>query len=226
MTTDTVIEQRKLHGSPQDGFLQRVATVYIDGDEYRVLAPPRAVGDARGWIGHFSVRQPDRESFGSEIVVEGAYRTLVLKLVREELEKTKTNPNSSIRDENRKAKLRGLLDDLSRLRLCGPSEDPDEQTSAIESYRYLLINVKALCKGVLPSDVCEQLDAVPSKLESIYDVYESKAHLDAVCVDIETELTHPITMTAGSSPSREPKGQHLEKWHLVRMAAEAPTLQD
>jgi hypothetical protein len=91
MTTNTVIEQRKLHGSPQDGFLQRVATVYIDGDEYRVLAPPRAVGDALDWIGHFSVRQPDRERFGSEIVVEGAYRTLVIKLVKEELEKTRAS---------------------------------------------------------------------------------------------------------------------------------------
>jgi hypothetical protein len=110
--------------------------------------------------------------------------------------------------------------------LCGPSDDPDEQTSAIESYRYLLINVKALCKGLLPSDVCEELDAVPSKLESIYDVYESKAHLDAVCVDIEAEFAHPITMTTGSPSSREPEGQHLEKWNLVRMAAEAPTLQD
>ena len=91
--------------------------------------------------------------------------------------------------------------------MCGPSDDPDEQTSALESYRYLLINIKALCKGLLLSDVCEQLDAVPRKLESIYDVYESKAHLDAVCVDIRAELAHSITMTTGSPSSREPEGQ-------------------
>src|ERR1039458_4665796 len=126
MTTNTVIEQRQLRGSPQDRFLQRVATVYIDGEENRVLAPPKAVGDALDWIGHFSVRQPDKESFNSEIVDEGAYRTFVIKLVREELEKTKA-VNSSVREENRKARLRELLDRLSRLRLCGPSDDPDEQ---------------------------------------------------------------------------------------------------
>lgn len=47
--------------------------------------------------------------------------------------------------------------------------------------------MKALSKGLLSSDVSELLDAVPGNLESIYDVYESKAHLDAVCVDIRSE---------------------------------------
>jgi hypothetical protein len=199
MSTNTVIEQRQLRGSPQDDFLQRVATVYVDGEEYRVLAPPKAVGDALDWIEQFSVRQPNNESFGSEIVVEGAFRILAIKLVREELEKT-TAANSSVREKNRRAKLRELLDSLSRFRTCGPSDDPDEQTSVIESYRYLLINVKALSKGLLPSEVSEQLDAVPSDLETIYDVYESKAHLDAVCVDIEAELEHPTP--AGSAATR------------------------
>ena len=50
---------------------------------------------------------------------------------------------------------------------------PDEQTSVIESYRYLLINLKALAKGVLPTEVCEELAAIPSDIETIYDVYES-----------------------------------------------------
>jgi hypothetical protein len=44
MITNTVLEQRQLRGSNQDGLLQRVATVYIDGEEYRVLAPPKAEG--------------------------------------------------------------------------------------------------------------------------------------------------------------------------------------
>jgi len=187
MNTKTVIEQAQLRGSSQDGFLQSVATVYLDGEEYRVLAPPKAVGEALDWIHHFSVRQPDKESFNSEILVDGALRVLAIKLVKEELEKMKVAGRST-REGNRKEKLRQLLDDLSRLRLCGPSDDPDEQTSAIESYRYLLINIKALSRGLLSSDVCEQLESVPSNIESIYDVYESKAHLDAVCVDIDAEL--------------------------------------
>lgn len=200
MKTKTVVEQSQLRGSSQDAFLQRVATVYLDGEEYRVLAPPKAVGEAIDWIDHFSVRQPDRESFHSEILVEGAFRILAIKLVKEELEKMKTAAGKSAREESRKIKLRELLDGLSHLRLCGPSDDPDEQTSVLESYRYLLINVKALSKGLVPSDISEQLDAVPSNLESIYDVYESKAHLDAVCVDIEAELDNPTS--TGVAPSR------------------------
>jgi hypothetical protein len=174
------------------------------------------------------VHQPDKESLGpGEIEVQGTHRTHIINLVKEELEKTSSNANSSVREENRKAKLRQLLDDVSHLQLCGPSDDPDEHTSAIESYRYLLINVKALSNGLLSSDVSALLDAVPSSLESIYDVYESKAHLDAVCVDIRSELENkPITIAAGSTPAPEPKGGLLEKWHLIRMADEVPTLKD
>jgi hypothetical protein len=200
MNTKTVVEQSQLRGSSQDAFLQRVATVYLDGEEYRVLAPPKAVGEALDWIEHFSVRQPDKENFNSEILVEGTFRVLAIKLVTEELEKMKTTAGRSAREENRKAKLRELLDDLSHFRPCGPSDDPDAHTASIENYRYLLINIKALSRAFLSSDVCEQLDAVPSNIDSVYDVYESRAHLDAVCVDINAELNNPTP--AGPAPSR------------------------
>ena len=75
--------------------------------------------------------------------------------------------------------------------MCGPSDDPDEQTASIESYRYLLINIKALSRGLLSSEVSEQLELVPSNIEYIYDVYKSKPHLDAVGIDIDAELNDP-----------------------------------
>jgi hypothetical protein len=83
--TKVVIENRTLRGSRNDAFLQRVATVYIDGDEYRVLAPPKATGSALEWLDHLSVRKP--EGCGSEIIVNDAYSVLVIKVVKEELEK-------------------------------------------------------------------------------------------------------------------------------------------
>jgi hypothetical protein len=227
MVTNTVIQQRQLLGSSDDDLLQKVATVYVDHDEYRVYAPPKATGDALRWIEQFSVHQTDIEHFNSEIVTEGAYRILALNLVKEEFEKTTVPNGTDHRQENRKAKLRELLDDVSQFRACGPSDDPDEQTSVIESLRYLLINMKTLCKGVIPNDVCEELAAIPSDIETIYDVYKSKAQLDAICVDIRSELENkPLGITAGSAPAPEPRGRLLEKWHLVRMAEEAPTLQD
>jgi hypothetical protein len=78
-----------------------------------------------------------------------------------------TNASGSGRLENRRTKLHDLVDDLSHLRWCRPSDDPDAHTASIESYRYLLINVKALSKGLLPSDISEQLDVVPSNVETI-----------------------------------------------------------
>jgi hypothetical protein len=223
VTTNTVIEQSQLRGSLRDDTLQRVATVYVGIDEYRVYAPAKAEGDALKWVGNFCVRQPDKESLiAGEIEVQGSHRIRIVNLVKEKLEKASTPANGSMREENRRARLRELVDRIGRFRCCGPSDDPDEQTSVIESYRYLLINVKALSKGVLSTDVCEALTAIPSEIETIYDVYESKAHLDAVCVDMRSELEQPITIADGAAP----KGLLLEKWQLARMADEVPTLKD
>lgn len=102
-----------------------------------------------------------------------------------------TEHAASRRVASRKARLRKALDDLAGLRLCGPSDDPDEQTSVIEGYRYILIQVKALSKGLVASDLTEQLDAVPANIESLFDVYESKAHLDAIAPDIALEMDDP-----------------------------------
>jgi|HubBroStandDraft_5_1064220.scaffolds.fasta_scaffold06411_6 hypothetical protein len=103
-----------------------------------------------------------------------------------------TESATTRRLENRRGRLREILDRLSKLRLCGPSDDPDEQTAAIESYRYLLINVKILSKGIVPSEISDQLDTLrPGDIELIYDVYQSKAHLDAIAADIKWELENP-----------------------------------
>jgi hypothetical protein len=89
MNTKVVIEKRDLHGSTPYAFPQKVAAVYLDGDEFRVYAPPKAVGDALEWVEHFRVHQPNPESVNSEIAAEGAYHTLAIQLLKEELEKMK-----------------------------------------------------------------------------------------------------------------------------------------
>ncbi len=89
MASKVVIENAVLRGSPQAQFLQRVATVYVNGEEYRVLAPPKATGDALEWLEHLSVRQPSTHSFNSEIPVMDARSSQVIQLVAEELERHK-----------------------------------------------------------------------------------------------------------------------------------------
>jgi len=69
--TKVVLNQRILHGSHQPEFLQRVATVYINGEEYRVSAPPEAKGDALDWAPHFTVRQ--LVDLSSEVEIHDAF---------------------------------------------------------------------------------------------------------------------------------------------------------
>src|ERR1700687_4660029 len=53
-----VIEQRTLRGPSDGNSMQQIATVYIDGAEYRVYAPPRASGNPLDWLEHLRVRRP------------------------------------------------------------------------------------------------------------------------------------------------------------------------
>jgi hypothetical protein len=89
--TKVVLEKTALHGPSQTEVLQRVATVYIEGREYRVSAPPGARGDALDWVPHFNVRQLVEPN--SEVEVRGALGVLALKAVKEELEKQKRDAN-------------------------------------------------------------------------------------------------------------------------------------
>ncbi|MBZ5647488.1 MAG: DUF2321 domain-containing protein [Acidobacteriia bacterium] len=82
-----VLKQTVLEGSAQPDLLQRVATVYLDGSEYRISAPPEAKGDALDWVSHFTVRQ--LVDFGSEIEIHDAIGVLALRATQEELEKGK-----------------------------------------------------------------------------------------------------------------------------------------
>jgi hypothetical protein len=89
MALKVVIENSILRTSPQEHFLQRVATVYIDGDEYRVFAPPKATGDPVEWAEHLSVHQPSKESAGAEDLVTGGRAIVIVAHVVEELKQRK-----------------------------------------------------------------------------------------------------------------------------------------
>jgi REase_DpnII-MboI len=96
LSTRVVIEKRTLRGSGNDEILQRVAIVYIDGDEYRIWAPSQAVGDALQWLAHFRVRRPESEALGSEADVENVYSILAIKLVKEELERLQRSADGTL----------------------------------------------------------------------------------------------------------------------------------
>lgn len=93
--TTVVIHQRTLRGSGEDDLLQKVATVYIDGDEYRVYAPPAAIGDSLNWLKHATVHRPDAESPGSEVEVTDGYGDLAVRATKESLESRPSDESAS-----------------------------------------------------------------------------------------------------------------------------------
>jgi hypothetical protein len=124
--------------------------------------------------------------------------------------------NLSPKLQARKSRLREQLHDLETMRLCSPSDDPEVQTSVLESYRYILINIKVLSKGMVSSDTAKQLEEQdPAKIESIYDVYYSKAHLDAIASDIASEIESITEVPEPGSP------RHLISPDLIKALREA-----
>jgi hypothetical protein len=103
--------------------------------------------------------------------------------------------------ETRKARLLEQLQSLETMRLCGPSDDPEEQTAVTETYRHILIQIKILSKGLVSPETQSILDGQdPLKIEGIYDVYHSKAYLDAVASDIACDLEDITVASESVSP--------------------------
>jgi hypothetical protein len=82
------IENPLLRGLNQDWVLQRVASVYSDGEEYHVYAPARAKGDALEWLEQFVVCQLSESGQGENNVSAQAQK-LIVQQVKEQLEKHK-----------------------------------------------------------------------------------------------------------------------------------------
>ena len=91
LETKVVLKRTALHGSNEPGVMQVVAFVYVDGKEYRVLAPPESTGDALDWLSHFSIVH-DNES-GGEVESLDAPSILALKCVEDELKSQKREAN-------------------------------------------------------------------------------------------------------------------------------------
>lgn len=89
-----VLKQTVLQGSGHSGVLQRIATVYIAGKEYRVSAPPDARGDALDWLPHLTVRK--LVDLNAEVEIRDNFAAIALAAVKKELEKQKRDSNRAV----------------------------------------------------------------------------------------------------------------------------------
>jgi hypothetical protein len=67
--------------------LNRIGIMYVDREEYRVSAPAKASGPAIESLDHAFVRQTNSSTFGSELEASPERAALILKYVKQELEK-------------------------------------------------------------------------------------------------------------------------------------------
>jgi hypothetical protein len=93
-----------------------------------------------------------------------------------------------VANSKRKEIVAGLIEDARRFRFCGPSDDPDEQTSVTAGYRHLVTQFKRLAAPVLPSASASRLNALNVEINDLYSAYDAKAELDALLPEIEAAL--------------------------------------
>lgn len=87
--------------------------------------------------------------------------------------------------------IRDLIKQDKNFRFCGPSDDPDEQTSVTVGYQYLITQIKNLARPFLPEPIASSLAKINVEVNNIYSVYEAQSLLHALLPDIEDALENP-----------------------------------
>jgi len=81
-----------------------------------------------------------------------------------------------------------MIDAARSFRICGPSDDPDEQTGVTVGFRYLLVQFQRLAAPLLAEAEASRLNAIAVDVHSIYSAFDAMAELDALLPDIEAAL--------------------------------------
>jgi hypothetical protein len=90
----------------------------------------------------------------------------------------------------KKERIASLIEQAHDFRFCGPSDDPDEQTSVTSGYRYLVVQFKRLAGPILPEEAASRLNSINVEIDDLYSAYDAKAELDALIPDIEAVLEY------------------------------------
>jgi len=80
------------------------------------------------------------------------------------------------------------IGDIRKFRFCGPSDDPDEQTSVTSGYRYLVIQLQRLAGPILQPEAAARLAGIEVEIDNLYSAYDASSELQALLPDIEEAL--------------------------------------
>lgn len=90
--------------------------------------------------------------------------------------------------EKKAQALKTAIADFRSLRLCSPSDDPDEQTSVTSSFRHVTIQLQRLAGPILPADTAGQLAAINVEMNDLYLAYDANSEISALLPDIEEAI--------------------------------------
>lgn len=88
----------------------------------------------------------------------------------------------------RVSECRALILEIRDFGFCGPSDDGDEQTSAILSARDLLIQLQTAAPQILSSRLSQVLCSFQIDMQDIFSAYDVFSRVRALIPDIENEL--------------------------------------
>lgn len=91
---------------------------------------------------------------------------------------------------SRKERIEELIERAEKIRLCSPSDDPDEQTSVTVGLHHLLTQFQRLAIPILPADAALHLKNIRVEIDNIYTAYDASAKLDAIIPEIQAALEH------------------------------------
>lgn len=91
---------------------------------------------------------------------------------------------------SRKQRIEELIERAEKFRVCGPSDDPDEQTAVTVGCHHLVTQFQRLVSPILPADAALHLKNIRVEINDIYTVYDATAKLDAIIPEIQAALEH------------------------------------
>lgn len=89
---------------------------------------------------------------------------------------------------SRGEQLTDLLDRWENLHVCGPSDDPDEQTAVTASHRHLLIQIQRLAIPLLRGPDAADLKLIDIEMNDVFSVYNARAQIASLIPAIEDGL--------------------------------------
>ena len=84
--------------------------------------------------------------------------------------------------------LEATIENIRQFRFCGPSDDPDEQTSVTLGYSHLLTQLQRLAAPILPGATASELKSLDVVVNDLYSAFAASEAVDALLPDIEDAL--------------------------------------